>query len=214
METILPKTALLSAFNKDGVEDFARRLKEMGWNLLASAGTAKFLAERGIPARNIAEIVGPPILGHRVVTLSRELHAGLLAQDTAEDRAELERIGAPFIDLVYVDLYPLQKEIANPGRTLQSVIEKTDIGGPTMLRSAAKGRRLVVSNPSQFPAIFQFLRAGGVEECPPAVLESFISALVWAAEDLVADYVKASALFHREICGGRSAAEVLRDWSL
>src|SRR3989344_1889605 len=144
------KTALIAVSKKEGIEEFAQALYDMGWDLIASDGTCRHLAAHGIKSKNVAEIVGAPILGHRVVTLSREIHAALLAEDTPEDNAELERLGIPRIDLVYVDLYPLVEEIAKTERTILSVIEKTDIGGPTLLRSAAKGRRIVVSSPLQF----------------------------------------------------------------
>src|SRR3989344_7049763 len=141
------KTALLASYEKDEhVVKLGRLLLDNSWNILASAGTAKFLNENKITARDVSEIVGPPILGHRVVTLSRELHAGLLATDA--DQAELDKLGVPRIDLVYVTLYPLEKTIADSASPEQ-VLEKTDIGGPTLLRAAAKGRRIVLSSPSQ-----------------------------------------------------------------
>ncbi len=105
-------------------------------------------------------LVGGPILGHRVVTLSREIHAALLARHTAEDVAELISIGVPFIDLVCVDLYPLAEEIAKANATLDSVTEKTDIGGPAMLRSAAKGRRIVIASNAQRAEVLEWLRQG------------------------------------------------------
>lgn len=195
------RTALLSVYDKEGLETFARQLTEMGWNILASAGTTKYLTEKGIPARNVAEIVGIPILGHRVVTLSREIHAALLAQDTPEDNAELERLNIPRIDLVYVNFYPLEEEIKSPQRTLESVIEKTDIGGPTLLRSAAKGRRLAVSSPEQLADVLNYLR-----EFEPTMKQSdkerFISRLAYEAEWDVSDYCKASAKFHRDFKDG------------
>ncbi|OHA18288.1 MAG: hypothetical protein A2664_02390 [Candidatus Taylorbacteria bacterium RIFCSPHIGHO2_01_FULL_46_22b] len=153
------KTALLSAFRKEGLPDFARRLVARGWNLLASGGTAKCLAEARIPVTDVATIVGPPILGHRVVTLSREIHAALLAKDTPEDAAELTRIGVPRIDLVYVDLYPLERETLREGSTLDSVLEQEDIGGPTMLSSAAKGKRIVISDPADCGPVLQMLES-------------------------------------------------------
>src|SRR4051812_44091530 len=115
--------ALLSAYHKDErLADFARTLSAFGWEILASAGTKKFLDERGIASTDVATIVGQPILGHRVVTLSREIHAGLLARK--EDEAELKRLGIRRIDLVYVDLYSLENEIVNSTATEESVLEK------------------------------------------------------------------------------------------
>ena len=188
------KTALLSASNKDGLGTFAGELTKLGWNLLASAGTAKYLAERGTQAKDVAEIVGPPILGHRVVTLSRELHAALLATDSEADQAELVRLGVPRIDLVYVNLYPLQAEIANPDHTLKSVIEKTDIGGPTLLRSAAKGRRIALCRPTEFDMALDFIRGryrGVIRD------QVFVSAFTVIAEREIAAYCAASADFHQ-----------------
>src|SRR5579884_603882 len=129
------KVALFSAYQKsDTLADLARALHERGWEILASAGTKAFLDAKSIPSTDVSTIVGEPILGHRVVTLSREIHAGLLAR--VEDQSELDRLGIKRIDLVYVDLYPLTEEIAKPDATEASVIEKTDIGGPTLLRAA------------------------------------------------------------------------------
>src|SRR3989344_8183630 len=119
------KTALLASYTKDEtLVRLGKMLKDAGWALLGSAGTAKYLKENGIECRDVAEIVGVPILGHRVVTLSRELHAGLLSTDA--DAAELEKLGVPRIDLVYVTLYPLEKTIADGGSPAE-VVEKTDI---------------------------------------------------------------------------------------
>ena len=140
------KWALISVYDKTNVADYAKRLVNMGWSILSSGGTAKVLREAGIPVKDVAELVGGgPILGHRVVTLSREIHAGLLAdKDKPEDMAELEALGIPVIDLVYCNFYPLEKAISNPNATVDSVVEMTDIGGPCMVRSAAKGGRIVV----------------------------------------------------------------------
>lgn len=146
-------TALLSAFDKTGVPEFAAELHRLGWNILASGGTAKCIVEAGITVTDIATIVGEPILGHRVVTLSREIHAALLSKDTPEDNAELERIGMPRIDLVYVNLYPLEQELAKPDRTLDSVVEMVDVGGPAMLMAALKGQRFVMCERGQISLI-------------------------------------------------------------
>src|SRR3990167_217207 len=156
------KTALLASYEKDAaLLRLGKMLGTAGWQLLGSAGTAKYLNENGIPCRDVAEIIGAPILGHRVVTLSRELFAGLLSTDA--DAAELEKLGVPRIDLVYVTLYSLQKTIAGGG-TSAEVIEKTDIGGPTLLRAAAKGRRVVLSSPAHLDEFEQKLDSGFDEE--------------------------------------------------
>ena len=185
------KTALLASYEKDAaLLRLGKMLAEAKWSLLGSAGTAKYLNENGIACQDVASIVGAPMLGHRVVTLSRELHAGLLAA-TPEDFAELERLNIPRIDLVYVTLYPLEKTVADPAATAQDVIEKTDIGGPTLLRSAAKGRRLVLSDPAQIDTLETWLK-GGEDKNEEYKLATKFAA---AAERRVADYVSTSASY-------------------
>src|SRR4030042_5872382 len=135
----MQKTALISVYHKKGIEKFAKDLVSLGWEVLASGGTGKYLVEHGIKVRDVAELVGgEAILGHRVVTLSREIHAGLMARKgDGEDLDELEKLGIPFIDLVCVDLYPLEEAIAKPDADHDSVIEATDIGGARVLRPGA-----------------------------------------------------------------------------
>lgn len=185
------KTALLASYTKDEpLLRLARLLRDNNWQLTGSAGTAKFLSEKGIPCRDVADIAGPPILGHRVVTLTRKIYAGLLAV-TKEDCQELDRLNVKPITLVYVTLYPLEETIANPKSTERDVLEKTDIGGPTLLRAAAKGRRFAMSNPSQIDLIESWIQRGS----PEAEREALITRLAAAAERRVADYVNASAKY-------------------
>ena len=182
------KTALLASYTKDeALVRLGKMLSGAGWSLMGSAGTAKYLNDNGIECRDVAEIVGAPILGHRVVTLSREIHAGLLSRD--EDAAELTKLGIPRIDLVYVTLYPLEQTIADPSSTPNDVIDITDIGGPTLLRAAAKGRRLTLSDPAQVDALEVFIKSGS----PESAREELVVRLAAAAERRVADYVAASA---------------------
>lgn len=184
--------ALISVFHKEGVVEFARELLALDWRLFASGGTAKTLAAAGLPVTDVAELVGGgPILGHRVVTLSREVHAGLLATDSDADIEELEHLSIPRIDLVYVDLYPLKEEIAKPNHTWDSVIDKTDIGGPTMLRSAAKGGRIVVCDPGDRAMVIEQLKQGQLGPGTAARI-----ALAAKAEMIVADYCLESAHYH------------------
>ena len=184
-------TALFSTYNKAGVVEFAKSLHRLNWKIIASGGTAKAISDAHIPVTDIATVVGEPILGHRVVTLSREVHAGLLAQRTPEDRAELERLGIDFIDLVYVNLYPLVEEIGKSEATIETVTEKTDIGGPTMLRSAAKGRRFVITNQEAAMAVLQHLESNGGL---PIEDDELLRTLAASAEQLVATYCLASAI--------------------
>lgn len=183
------KTALLASYGKDEpLLRLGKLLQDNGWQLLGSAGTAKFLATNGIPCRDVAEIVGPPILGHRVVTLARKVYAALLA--TPEDFGELDKINVQPISLVYVTLYPLEAAIAS-GASEAEVIEKTDIGGPTLLRAAAKGRRLTLSDPAQIDELEAWIAAGAKD----AEREKLVVRFAAAAERRVAEYVAASAQY-------------------
>ncbi|HWD07488.1 MAG TPA: hypothetical protein VHA57_00190 [Actinomycetota bacterium] len=199
------RAALLSVYDKTGIAEFAQGLADLGWTIYSSGGTAAALRGGGVPVSDVAGLVGGgAILGHRVVTLSREVHAALLARPVAEDLAELDALGIPFIDLVCVDLYPLAAELANPAATRESVLEKTDIGGPTMLRSAAKGRRIVIAEPAQRAEVLAWLTAG---EPDP---ESFRTALAARAEGIVAAYCLESARYHSQSrINGVVAAETL-----
>lgn len=179
--------ALLSVYDKSGIEDFARGLSGLGWRIYASGGTAKAIGAAGIDVEDVSGLVGgSAILGHRVVTLSREISAGLLAdKGSKDDMAELERLGLPVIDLVCVDMYPLEEAIAKPGASKRDVIEQTDIGGPTMLRSAAKGRRVVLSHASQRQPVLDWLKSGKPDE------EAFLDDLAARAEYEVTRYTLA-----------------------
>src|ERR1051326_672752 len=194
------KTALISVYNKEGIVEFAKELVDLGFKILASGGTAKELSSAGIEVTDVASLVGGgAILGHRVVTLSREIHAGLLAKDNEEDRAELKSLNIPFIDLVCVDLYPLSEEIGKIGKSQvgteaarERVIEKTDIGGPTMLRSAAKGRRIVICDHEDRKKVIDWLKQGQPDK------EFFINKFCAKAEFIVSDYALASARYHSQ----------------
>jgi phosphoribosylaminoimidazolecarboxamide formyltransferase/IMP cyclohydrolase len=179
------RSALLSVYNKEGIVEFAQALAGLGWALYASGGTAKALTAAGLDVKDVADLVGgSAILGHRVVTLSREISAGLLAdKNNADDVAEMENLGLPIIDLVCVDMYPLEEAIANS----EDIIERTDIGGPTMLRAAAKGRRIVVSHAEQRQPVIDWLKAGRPDET------KFLEELAARAEYEVARYVGISA---------------------
>lgn len=182
--------ALLSVYDKTGIVEFARELIRLGFRLLSSGGTAAALREADVPVTDVAEITGQePVLGHRVVTLAPQIHGGLLALPTEDHLAELEQMGAPWIDLVCCDFYPLEAVIAKPDATVESVIEATDIGGPTMVRSAVKGRRIVICDASDRLRVLTWLIAGKPEE------RLFIAELCAKAEGMVADYCLTSARY-------------------
>ena len=184
-------TALISAFNKDGIVPFAKTLIDLGWTIISSGGTARVLSEAGLAVTDVAEISGlPAVLGHRVVTLVPHMHGGWLA--TEDQRAELNQLGYPWIDLCCVDFYPLKQAIEDPSATEMSVIEKTDIGGPTMVRSAAKGRRIVVVDPADRVRVLEWIKAGQPDQ------DAFKRQLAAKAEGVVADYCLQAAHFHSD----------------
>ncbi len=196
-----PENALISVFDKEGIVPFAEGLNELGINLYASGGTAKAIAEAGVPVNDVVDLVGgEAILGHRVVTLSREIHAGLLA-DLDDDMhvEELEKLGIPTLGIVCVDMYPLDQAIAAGGDE-HSVIEKTDVGGPTMLHSAAKGRRIVLSRQDQRGIILEWLKTGQPDE------ENVLRTLATVAEQEVASYIDSSARYLGSLITGSKAS--------
>ncbi|CAB4605606.1 unannotated protein [freshwater metagenome] len=148
--------ALLSVYDKSGVVDLARSLNDLGWDLVSSGGTARVIAEAGIPVTDVADLTGfPAILGHRVVTLHPKVHGGILADPTnAEHRADMDAYGIESIDLVVANLYPFSAEPS---------IELIDVGGPTMVRGAAKNHAHVgiVTDPSRYNEIVDELKANG-----------------------------------------------------
>lgn len=132
--------ALISVYDKAGVVEFARVLAQLGIEIVSTGGTARLLREAGIPVRDVAELTGwPEMLGGRVKTLHPKVHGGILFQrGKSGDRAETAKHGIVPIDLVVVNLYPFSATAAKPGVTAEELIENIDIGGPAMVRSAAK----------------------------------------------------------------------------
>ncbi|MGC4395331.1 bifunctional phosphoribosylaminoimidazolecarboxamide formyltransferase/IMP cyclohydrolase [Hydrogenophaga sp. T2] len=157
--------ALLSVSDKTGIVDLARSLHTLGVQLLSTGGTAKLLAEQGLPVTEVAEVTGfPEMLDGRVKTLHPKVHGGLLARrDLPEHMAALQEHGIATIDILVVNLYPFEATVAKPGCTLADAIENIDIGGPAMVRSAAKNWRdvAVLTDASQYAAVIDELKAGG-----------------------------------------------------
>jgi phosphoribosylaminoimidazolecarboxamide formyltransferase/IMP cyclohydrolase len=157
-------TALLSVSNKRDLIDLAHGLVELGWNLLASGGTANAVRQAGLPVQDVADYTGSPeILGGRVKTLHPAIHGGILARDTQEDAADLERIHASLISMVVVNLYPFQETVSRPNVTLETAIENIDIGGVALIRAAAKNfaRAAVLTDPTDYPLVLAELRSEG-----------------------------------------------------
>lgn len=157
--------ALLSVSNKEGLIDFARGLNALGIRLLSTGGTARTLQEAGLPVTGVSEHTGfPEILDGRVKTLHPRIHAGILArQDDPQHQRTLAEHGIPPIGLVVVNLYPFQQTVSREGVALEEAVEQIDIGGPTMVRAAAKnyGSVAVVVDPEDYPRILQELQADG-----------------------------------------------------
>jgi len=159
------KRALLSVSDKTGLIDFARALAAQGVELLSTGGTAKALRDAAIPVTEVADYTGfPEMLDGRVKTLHPKIHGGILGRrDLPEHVAAMNRNNIGYIDLVCVNLYPFVATVAKPGCTLEDAIENIDIGGPAMVRSAAKNHAFVtiVTDPADYAAVVEEMRANG-----------------------------------------------------
>ncbi|MDT8435115.1 MAG: bifunctional phosphoribosylaminoimidazolecarboxamide formyltransferase/IMP cyclohydrolase [Gemmatimonadota bacterium] len=159
--------ALLSVSDKSGIVDLGRSLVERGWTILSTGGTARVLREADVPVTAIAEHTGfPEILAGRVKTLHPAVHAGLLGRPTVEqDVRDLEKHGFSPIGLVAVNLYPFRETVARPDATLADALDQIDIGGPTMLRAAAKNHPFVwaVCDPEDYPRVLAAIEGGDDE---------------------------------------------------
>ncbi len=155
------KRALISVSNKSGLVEFARGLSELGVEIVSTGGTAKALQEANVPVTYISDVTGfPEILDGRVKTLHPNVHAGILAQRTPEHLAQLKELNITPIDLVVVNLYPFKETVAKPDVTLAEAIENIDIGGPTMVRAAAKNYQhvLVVVDPERYQEVLTAIK--------------------------------------------------------
>ncbi len=155
--------ALISVSNKEGIVEFARQLKDMSIEIISTGGTAKLLRESDIPVTKVSDLTGTPeMLDGRVKTLHPKIHGALLAlRDNPLHRREMEEHGIKPIDLVVVNLYPFEQTVSQEDVTLEQAIENIDIGGPSMIRSAAKNYQdvAVVVDPARYADVLQNLRA-------------------------------------------------------
>jgi phosphoribosylaminoimidazolecarboxamide formyltransferase/IMP cyclohydrolase len=157
------RRALLSVSDKTGLVDLARGLADLKVELISTGGTRKALADAGLPVRDISDVTGfPEILDGRVKTLHPRVHAGILAvRDNPQHQATLREQGIAPIDLVVCNLYPFEATVARPGSSHEDVVENIDIGGPSMIRAAAKNYHdvAVVTDPAQYAGVLDELRA-------------------------------------------------------
>ncbi len=160
--------ALLSVYDKTGIEDFARTLRGAGVELISTGGTFRALSEAGLKVRQVSDLTGfPEVLDGRVKTLHPYIHAALLARrDLPDHMAQLKELGVEPIDLVVVNLYPFVETISHPGVTLEDALENIDIGGPTMLRAAAKNYPAVavVVDPGDYGWVSEKITSGGLSD--------------------------------------------------
>ena len=188
-------TALISVSDKAGVVDFARALHDQGVRLLSTGGTARLLADAGLPVTEVAEVTGfPEMLDGRVKTLHPRIHGGLLARrDLPAHMAALAAHGIGTIDLLVVNLYPFAQATARPDCTLEDAIENIDIGGPAMLRAAAKNWPdvAVVIDPADYAQVLAELKAGGVARSTRFMLAKKVYAHTAAYDGMIANYLGA-----------------------
>src|SRR5256884_475476 len=201
--------ALVSVSDKRGVVEFARGLAALGFDILSTGGTAKLLAEAGVRVRQVSDYTGfPEMLDGRVKTLHPKIHGGLLGRrDLPEHVRAMREHGIEPIDLVAVNLYPFRETIARPGTTFAEAIEQIDIGGPSMLRSAAKNHAdvTVIVDPGDCEPVLAELRAGGVTPETRRRLALKVFCATACYDGAIADYLGQGGTFH---WGGRKALDM------
>ncbi|MGI9188533.1 MAG: bifunctional phosphoribosylaminoimidazolecarboxamide formyltransferase/IMP cyclohydrolase, partial [Longimicrobiaceae bacterium] len=184
--------ALLSVSDKTGIVTLARGLRGLGWELVSTGGTAAILRDGGVEVDDVSDLTGhPEMMGGRVKTLHPAVHAGLLArEDDRGDGKQMEALGYAPIDLVAVNLYPFREAVAR-GASGAEAVEQIDIGGPTMLRAAAKNHARVwaVSDPADYPRVLAALRGGGGEAELRRVLAAKVFAHTSAYDAAIADHL-------------------------
>jgi phosphoribosylaminoimidazolecarboxamide formyltransferase/IMP cyclohydrolase len=186
--------ALVSVSDKAGVVEFCRALAGLGVELLSTGGTAKLLEKEGVRVTEVSAHTGfPEMLDGRVKTLHPKIHGGILARrDLREHMAAIARAGIPQIDLIVVNLYPFEATIADPDCRLENAVENIDIGGPTMLRAAAKnyGGVAVVVDPADYAGVLEEIRAtGGVADATRFALAKKVFAHTAAYDGAIANYL-------------------------
>ena len=205
-------TALLSVSDKTGIVDLARALHQRGVRLLSTGGTARLLSQAGLPVTEVSELTGfPEMLDGRVKTLHPRIHAGLLARrDVPDHMAALAEHGIETIDLLVINLYPFAQTTARADCTLDMAIENIDIGGPAMLRAAAKNWQdvAVLIDPADYAAVLAELDAGGLSRPTKFNLARKVFAHTAAYDGMISNYLSAvddGALQHTDQVPQRQA---------
>src|SRR2546426_952260 len=188
--------ALLSVSDKRGIVDFARQLVELGWEIVSTGGTAEALRREQVPVIGIEDVTGfPEMMDGRVKTLHPNVHGALLARrDNSGDLAAMEQHGITPIDLVAVNLYPFRETVAKPQTTFAQAIEQIDIGGPSMLRSAAKNHQsvIVIVDPDDYSRVIEDLKVGEVGEEKRRLLATKVFAHTSAYDAAILRYLTRS----------------------
>ena len=160
------KTALISVFHKDGLEDLLKKLDEEEVKFLSTGGTHEFIESLGYPCQKVEDLTSyPSILGGRRIIKKPKVFGGILSRrDNESDQAQMKEYEIPFIDLVIVDLYPFEQTVAS-GASAEDIIEKIDIGGISLIRAGAKNFKDVVIVPSkaEYPVLLQILNTNGAQ---------------------------------------------------
>lgn len=197
----MPRRALLSVSDKTGLVDFARGLVELGFEILSTGGTSKHLVDAGLPITDVSDVTHfPEILGGRVKTLNPLIHGGILGRPGLEsDAAEMSEHGIVPIEVVCCNLYPFEETVAKPDVTLADAVEKTDIGGPCMVRAAAKNHKyvLAVTDAGQYDDVIAALKSGDISD-------EFRLGLAAAAFRRTAAYDKAISEFYTAQTGAEA----------
>lgn len=211
--------ALLSVYDKSGLTPFAQRLVYLGWDLISTGGTFRTLTDAGLPVTSVADVTGfPEMLDGRVKTLHPAIHGGILARrDVPNHLVQLDAHGLSPIDLVVGNLYPFAETIRVPGISLEDATEQIDIGGPAMIRAAAKNFAavIVVTDPADFDTVIAMLESGDVWPSYRKSLAAKAFAHVSAYDALVAEYLTddpgdTSFSFPRELTFGGRLSQPLR----
>ena len=187
------KRALLSVSDKSGIADLGRALHSLGVELVSTGGTAKLLEKEGLPVTEVAAYTGfPEMLDGRVKTLHPKVHGGLLGRrDEPTHVAAMQRAGIPPIDLLVVNLYPFQATVADPDCRFEDAVENIDIGGPAMLRAAAKNHAFVtvLVDPADYPRVLEELRRGAVSDATRLALAKKAFAHTAAYDGAISNYL-------------------------